>query len=57
MDKKAESGILYRGKPNKKGKQKAKENSKKSKGKYCKNYKKLNAYSKPKNYFIINKKL
>ena len=34
-----------------------KEDKEKSKGKYCKNYKKLNAYYKPKTCFIINKKL
>ena len=40
-----------------KGKQKVKEDREKSKGKYCKNCKKLNTRHKPKNYFIINKKL
>ena len=58
-DKKAkgEGGVLYRGKPDKKGKQKAKEDREKSKGKLYKNYKDLNAYYKPKNCFITNKKL
>ena len=38
-DKKAEGGVLYGGKPDKKGKQKAKEDREKSKEKYCKNCK------------------
>ena len=57
-DKKAEGGgVLYRGKPDKKGKGKAKENREKSKRKYYKNYKDLNAYHDPENCFVINKKL
>ena len=58
-DKKAKGkgGVLYRGKPDKKGKQKAKEDREKSKGKLYKNCKDLNTYHKPKNCFIINKRL
>ena len=58
-DKKAEGegGILYGGKPDKKGKQKAKEDREKSKGKLCKNCKDPNTYHKPKNCFVTNKKL
>ena len=56
-DKKAKGeGVLYRGKPNKKNKQKAKEDREKSKGKLYKNYKDLNTYYEPKNCFVINKK-
>ena len=40
-----------------KKKKKVKEDREKSKGKYYKNYKKLNARYKPKNCFITNKKL
>ena len=55
-DKKAEGGgVYYGGKPDKKSKGKSREKSKK--GKLYKNYKNLNAYYDPEDYFVTNKKL